>query len=160
MENTRYYSFKIRIPCSYVLPFIYLSADDGESVYIITPWINVDMLLPQIHLVMNSTKIDSRLTLMEFLKIMREYKSIDTIVILKDKNEFSNSWSYPKLTKEGFKVYIDPKIHIKAILSPKWVYTGSANITDHGLYENKENCEIGIATGSPEEYLKEWRILL
>ena len=69
MENTQYYSFKIMIPCGYVIPFIYLSADRGEKVYIITPWINVDTILPQMRVVMDNFEINKQITLMEFLKI-------------------------------------------------------------------------------------------
>ena len=158
MGNIRSYSFKIRVPCSYVIPFIYFSINPREKVYLVTPWINVDVLLPQIHLVMGSIEINHRLNLIEFIKIMRKYKGIETILILKNRDEFSNRWSYSRLVGEGFKVHTDSKIHIKAVLSSKWIYTGSANITAHGLYENKENCEIGRATESPKEHLKAWGI--
>lgn len=146
------------IPCTYVLPFIYLSADKKEQIYIITPWININVILPQIGIVIGNFKTNEQLSLIEFLKAMREYKGINTIVILKGIEETLNHWSYQILTREDFKVYIDSKVHLKAILSSKWVYTGSANITEHGLYENKENCEIGRALKNPEKYLKEWGI--
>jgi phosphatidylserine/phosphatidylglycerophosphate/cardiolipin synthase-like enzyme len=35
-----------------------------------------------------------------------------------------------------------PDLHAKAIVTPEFVYVGSANITRSGLHDNRELCEI------------------
>ncbi len=72
-------------------------------------------------------------------------------------DESSNNYALSRLTDiENVNVHQISDLHAKAIVTEKYVYVGSANITRGGLLTNLELCEVlENDYGSVEAYLTE-----
>ncbi len=46
-------------------------------------------------------------------------------------------------------------LHVKAIVTSRLAYIGSANITYHGLYVNREQCRVERVQKRPAEVVRE-----
>jgi phosphatidylserine/phosphatidylglycerophosphate/cardiolipin synthase-like enzyme len=118
----------------------------APRVTIVSPWLSdVDVRLPL------SDRIDDRhLRLSEAL---RELTDTEVHLIVRA-GEQHNEYIGSRLP--GWVRFTEVSdLHAKAIVSPEFVYVGSANITHGGLTTNRELCEvIENAYGDVGEYLQ------
>lgn len=118
----------------------------APRVAIVSPWLSdVTVRLP----ISNRTG-DRHLRLSEAL---REFADTEVHLIVRA-GEQHNDYIGSRLP-EGVRYTEVSDLHAKAIVSPEFVYVGSANITQGGLTTNRELCEvIENAYGDVEEYLR------
>ena len=149
-SNIRYFSSR---ELAHLIPIIYLLASKNSVVYIISPWININLEL-NLPLDCFRDELPSRkIKLIDLIKIFREKKNIDTIFYIRNVPE--NEPSIKILKESGFKIHFIDNLHAKAIISDKLIYRGSANLTESGIYKNIEECRLEKCEKSPEEYLRE-----
>jgi len=148
--NTRSFSSR---ELAHLIPTIYLLASSDSIVYIISPWINVNLELNLPKDYFRNKFSGRRIKLIDLIKIIRKDKNIDTVFYIK--SEAENEQSIKILKENGFTVHIIENLHDKAIISDKLIYRGSANITESGIYKNIEGCRLEKCETSPEECLRE-----
>jgi len=139
----------------HIIPTIYLTASENSTIYVVSPWVNLDLelILPRGLDKLDITLNVRTITFLEFIKKMRELRGVKTVFLMKkDKN---NEKTIEVLRKENFEVHFYDNIHVKAVISDKLIYTGSANLTKSGILSNIENCELRYASKRPEEFLRE-----
>ncbi|WP_232745082.1 phospholipase D-like domain-containing protein [Halorubrum aethiopicum] len=120
----------------------------GEYVVICSPWLSdVD-----VHLPLTEDVNERRMKLTAAIRALNT--QIDVYV---RPDESSNNYALSRLTDiENVNVHQISDLHAKAIVTEKYVYVGSANITRGGLLTNLELCEVlENDYGSVEAYLTE-----
>lgn len=117
---------------------IFALTETGNTVFIISPWLNMHTTLDVLWRPV-STKIS-------FLDLVKSEKSRGVnskfFVSTKAKADPETQSSMKVLISEGFQVEEVKELHSKAIIGSNLMYEGSANITQSGLYNNKESATI------------------
>lgn len=120
---------------SQIIPTIYALATPGTAVYVLSPWLNV-------HVVVNIPwkRIDREVTLIDFVVLERQ-RGVDSIFFVSTmaRDDRETQKSITELTGLGFKVEVVENLHSKAVVGNLLMYQGSANITYNGLYNNIES---------------------
>ena len=138
---------------AHLIPAIYLLASRDSTVYIVSPWINVNLELNLPKDCFKDKMAERRIKLIDLIKIVRQDKNVNTIFYVKNVTE--NEQSIKILKENKFTVHIIENLHAKAIISDKLVYRGSANITESGIYKNIEGCTLEECVTSPKDCLRE-----
>lgn len=115
-----------------VLGFALVRAD---RVALVSPWLSdVRISLPVTDTVRN---LPRRARLSTVLTALSE----TTVQVYLRDGEAHNDYVRRRLP-DSVAVETVPDLHAKAIVTPEFVYVGSANITRSGLHDNRELCEI------------------
>lgn len=132
----------------FFIPTIY--ALTPNKVYIISPWlnINVNLVIPWER---NQPEIS-------FNSLILEYRTIgvDTIFFISSLSNGNRTTIDSKklLIDEGFQVSEIEDLHSKVILGKYLKIIGSSNITENGLFNFKENFVVLQIDGSAEEEVR------
>jgi phosphatidylserine/phosphatidylglycerophosphate/cardiolipin synthase-like enzyme len=145
----------------WIIPHIYLVSSEEDTVYFISPWIDV-----HVELVTTWPDNEKCILLIDLAKHFRESK-IDSVFLFSKGQEYNelNSRSIKTLSKENFKYDFVDNLHAKAVVGKRLMYMGSANITYSGMNRNEEAVNISYVNNQ-EVVLKQliggdsyWRIL-
>ena len=145
MGGTEYLIYK-GSDLKWILPHIYVLTENGNKVYVISPWIDVRVRL-------NVTWVSehSEYTLMELAKIFMR-RNIKTVFVFSETEKDSeiNNESINMLSGSNFEVLFVRNLHAKAIIGQRLMYLGSANITYSGLYRNTEAATLSAVNDQQE----------
>ena len=127
--------------------FIGYTLIHASRVAIVSPWLSdVTVRLP-----LNDKCEDRHVRLSELLKDLPDTE----VTFAVRSGEEHNSYIHERLPAEVQLTEL-PDLHAKAVVSPEYVYLGSANITQGGLEVNRELCEvIENEYGAVDAYLRE-----
>ncbi|MEM0135069.1 MAG: phospholipase D-like domain-containing protein [Thermoplasmatales archaeon] len=118
----------------WIIPYIYLTSDRGGVVYVISPWIDINIELSL------TWKLDS--SIMSFLEVIKSFseREVKTIILLSEteKGNSLNLKSISQFEKHELEYHYIKNLHSKAVLGQRLMYIGSANITYSGLNRNQE----------------------
>ena len=121
-----------------IIPTIYALADPGTSIYVLSPWLNVD-----VPLIIPWKTADKEVSFINFIESERQ-RGVNSIFLVstmaRDDKETQKSIS--ELNKRGFSLKVVENLHLKAIIGDVLMYIGSANITYNGIYNNKESVTV------------------
>lgn len=118
----------------WIVPHIYLLSDTQSVIYIIAPWIDVEVEFSFTWLYAPKT-----FSLLEIADKFRE-RNIQTVFIFSKEEEDNNInvKSIRTLSMHNFQFYFVRNLHAKAIVGQRIMYIGSANITYSGMNRNAE----------------------
>ncbi len=120
----------------YIIPEIFEVQPENSTVYIISPWINlnIDLIKPW-----DLTTIK----LIDLIKL-KSNNGIETEVYTSSKSigEYNTHESIGLMKQNNIKHTVIKQLHSKAIIGKYIVYKGSANITYSALHTNKESVEL------------------
>ncbi len=118
----------------WIIPYVYLTSDSGSFVYVISPWIDIDVALT-ITWVQNS----ATLSFSELIKSFSE-KKVGTVFFLSEteKHNSLNVKSLRLIEHYGWECHFIKNLHSKAVVGLRLMYIGSANLTYSGLNKNQE----------------------
>ncbi len=118
----------------WIIPHIYLTTDSDRVVYVISPWIDLNIEL------FFTWLPDS--PLLSFLNVIKYFseKRVRTILILSEneKDNMLNLKSIHMVKKYGMEYHYVENLHSKALVGQRLMYIGSANMTYSGLNRNQE----------------------
>ena len=131
----------------FFIPTIYSLTPRGSKVYIISPWlnINVNLVIPWER---NQPEVSFYSLILEFRVI-----GVDTIFFISSLSNGNRTTVDSKklLTAEGFQVSEIQDLHSKVIIGKYLKIIGSSNITENGLFNFKENFVVLQIDGSAEQ---------
>lgn len=134
----------------FFIPTIFSLTPKGGKVYVISPWlnINVNLVLPW----------EKNRTEISFHKLILDYREIgiDTMFFISSLSKGNRTTVDSKklLSDDGFQVSEIEDLHSKVIVGKYLKIIGSSNITENGLFNFKENFVILQIEGSPEEEVR------
>lgn len=122
----------------WIIPNIYLLSDPGSAVYVISPWIDVDVKF--------SITWCSNSRVFSLLELAARFdkRNVKTVFVFsKDEdNNVINVKSKEMISKHNFDFYFVRNLHAKAVVGQRLMYIGSANITYSGMNRNTEAVKI------------------
>lgn len=119
----------------WIIPYIYLTTAENHEVFIISPWIDPNVLL-------DFTWINENYEI-TLLDLALEYESkhnVKSHFIFSDIDTDNkiNQRSSSLLKNKGLEYSFLSKLHMKAVVGERLLYHGSANITYSGINLNSE----------------------
>jgi hypothetical protein len=119
----------------WIIPYIYLTTSENQEVFIVSPWIDVNVLLSLPWIDNNYT-----ITLLDLVLQYKSKRNIESHFIFSDSdtdNKLNQKSSY-LLRREGIGSKGLKNLHMKAVAGQRLLYHGSANITYSGMNLNSE----------------------
>jgi len=129
-----------------IIPTIYALANTGSYIYVISPWLNID-----VPLIIPWKTTDKEISFINLIELERK-RNVNSIFILStmSREDKETQKSVSELKKRGFSLRVVENLHLKAIIGDVLAYIGSANITYNGIYNNKENVTLRAVNNQDE----------
>lgn len=134
---------------SQIIPTIYSLATPGTSVYVLSPWLNIHVVL-----IIPWKTMDREVPLIDFV-ISERRRGVDSIFLVSTmaRDDKETQRSIKELNSLGFRTKVIENLHSKAVVGNLLMYQGSANITYNGLYNNIESVTV-TAINNQEDALR------
>jgi hypothetical protein len=132
---------------------MYSLAGRNSRAFILSPWINTSVVLNLPFGFLRSQHPSRKASLLEVVNGSLGQKGITTIFYLRP--DPINDQTIQDLESHNLEYHLISKLHLKAIITEKLLYTGSANITQSGIYRNQERCNIELTEAPPDLYLRD-----
>lgn len=139
---------------AWVVPQVLLLARPGSEVVLVSPWIDSVRLRPPFYALPQNRDF-SNYRLAELLRDLAVQADIHVTLVVRDRDQrFARATNYlAKAKPSHFKVYEDPTLHAKAIVTERFVVHGSSNLLERSIHYNAELCSLDV---NPYPSARQW----
>ena len=134
----------------YIIPEIYELQPENSTIYIVSPWLNLNIGLIQ-PWNLKSVRLIDLITSKMNIGIQTE-----TYISSMSNEEYNTKESIKLMDNNNIKYNIIDDLHSKAIIGQYIAYRGSANITYKAMHNNKESVELY----RPDDPISELRAII